>query len=49
MVKKDGTSSFKGKEYKLRHLPEVLVKVGFIPGHKLLVNKDSLKAAEFLL
>lgn len=48
-VKKDGTFSFKGKEYKLRHLAGMRVIVGFIPGQKLLVIKDGQKAAEFLL
>jgi hypothetical protein len=48
-VKKDGTFSFRGKEYKLRHLAEMRVTVGFIPGQKLLVIKDGQRAAEFPL
>jgi hypothetical protein len=40
VVKKDGTFSFRGKEYKLRHLAGTRVIVGLIPDRKLLVIKD---------
>jgi hypothetical protein len=48
-VKKDGTFSFRGKEYKLRHLAGMRVTMGLIPGRKLLVIKDGQRAAEFPL
>jgi hypothetical protein len=48
-VKKDGTFSFRGKEYKLRHLAGMRVTVGVIPGKKLLVIKDARRVAEFPL
>jgi len=49
MVKKDGTFSFQGKEYKLRHLAGTRVIVGLIPDRKLLVIKDGQRATEFPL
>lgn len=48
-VKKDGTFSFQGKEYKLRHLAGTRVTIGLIPGMKLLVIRDGQRAAEFPL
>jgi hypothetical protein len=48
-VKKDGTFSFQGREYKLRHLAGTRVTVGLIPGIKLLVIKDGQRAGEFPL
>jgi hypothetical protein len=47
--KKDGTFSFRGKEYKLRHLAGMRVTVGYIPERKLMVIKDAQRAAEFPL
>jgi len=48
-VKKDGTFSFRGRKFKLRHCAEKRVTVCLIPNKKLLVAKDGLKMAEFLL
>jgi hypothetical protein len=48
-VKKDGTFSFQGREYKLRNLAGTRVTVGLIPGIKLLVIKDGQRAGEFPL
>ena len=48
-VKKDGTFSFQGKEYKLRHLAGTRVTVGFMPNQKLLVIKDRQRVAEYPL
>jgi hypothetical protein len=48
-VKKDGTFSYRGIKYKLRHLAGMRVTVGIIPGKKLLVIKDGQRAAEFPL
>lgn len=48
-VKKDGTFSFQGREYKLRNLAGTRVTVGIIPGIKLLVIKDGQRAGEFPL
>jgi hypothetical protein len=44
-----GTFSYRGIEYKLRHLAGMRVTVGIIPGKKLLVIKDGQRAAEFPL
>ena len=48
-VKKDGTFSFQGREYKLRHLASTPITVGLIPGTKLLVIKDGQRVGEFPL
>lgn len=48
-VKKDGTFSFKGRKFKLRHCAGKFVTFGLIPNRKLLVAKDGHKVAEFLL
>lgn len=46
-VKKDGTFSFKGREYKLRHCAGNRVTVCLIPKKKLLASKDGQKVGEF--
>ncbi len=47
-VKKDGSFSFQGKEYRLRNLAGMRAIVGVIPAQKLMVIKDGQKMAEFL-
>ena len=46
-VKKDGTFSFLGNIYKLKHLAGTRVTVALIPKQKILVLKDGQKVADF--
>jgi hypothetical protein len=46
-VKKDGTFSFLGNIYKLKHLAGTKVTVALIPKQKILVLKDGQKVADF--
>ena len=48
-VKKDASFSFRGRQFRLRHCAGKFVTVALIPNKKLLVAKDGLKVAEFLL
>jgi len=48
-VKKDGTFSFQGKVFKLRHCANKLVTVCLIPSQKILVLDEHHKMAEFRL
>jgi len=48
-VKKDGTFSFQGKEYKLGRFGGEHIKVYLIPGKKLMVVKNGHKVGEFHL
>lgn len=48
-VKKDGTFSFRGREFKLNHCAGERVKVCLIPNKKLMVVKDGQKVGEFHL
>lgn len=48
-VKKDGTFSFAGKDYKLGSFASGIVTVCLIPGKKITVVKDNQKVGEFCL
>ncbi len=48
-VKKDGTFSFRGREFKLNHCAGERVTVCLIPNKKLMVVKDGQKVGEFHL
>jgi len=48
-VKKDGTFSFRGREFKLSHCGGERVTVCLIPNKKLMVVKDRQKVGEFYL
>lgn len=48
-VKKDGTFSFKGREFKLSHCGGERVTVCLIPNNKLMAVKDGHKVGEFYL
>ena len=48
-VKKDGTFSFKEREFKLSHCGGELVTVCLIPNNKLMAVKDGQKVGEFYL
>lgn len=48
-VKKDGTFSFRGRQFRIRHCAGEFIIVGLIPHKKLLVAKDGRKVAEFIL
>lgn len=48
-VKKDGTFSFEGREYKIGRFGGEWVRVCLIPGKKLMVVKDGQKVGEFYL
>ena len=48
-VKKDGTFSFRGKEYKLGRFGGEKVTVGLIPKKKIMALKDGHKVGEFYL
>ena len=48
-VKKDGTFSFRGREFKLSHCGGERVTVCLIPNKKLMAVKDRQKVGEFYL
>ena len=48
-VKKDGSFSFGGREFKLNHCVGERVKVCLIPNKKLMVVKNEKKVGEFHL
>jgi hypothetical protein len=48
-VKKDGSFSFRGRQFRLRHCAGQFVTIALIPNRKLLVAKDGHKVAEFSL
>lgn len=48
-VKKDGSFTFQGRLYKLKHLATEKITVAVVPGQKLYVLKNDQKVAEFPL
>lgn len=48
-VKKDGTFSFQGRQYRLKQLAGDSITIAFMPGQKIMVLKNGQRVAEFLI